>query len=154
MDRVDKKILNELQFNSQISNLELAQKVALSPSPCLRRVKQLEEQGYIERHVALLNPDKVGLPLSILVSVGLSSHCKKVMQEFESAVSQLDEVVQCFLITGQSADYMLRVVVPDLPHYQRFLLDKLTSISGVSNVQSSFILNRVVDKTQLPLSYL
>ena len=153
MDKVDKKILTLLQKNSQISNLELSEQVALSPSPCLRRVKQLEEQGVVARQVALCDPDKLGLPLLVLVSVGLRSHSADIMKNFERAIRDIPEVVQCYLITGQSADYQLKVVMPDLHYFQQFLLEQLTGIEGVANVQSSFVLNRVVDKTELPLTH-
>src|SRR4249919_2958719 len=109
MDRIDKKILEILQNNSQISNQELAEKVALSPSPCLRRVKQLEENNYINRYVALLNPEKIGLQLTIIVSVGLSTHDPKKMHAFEKNMKSFPEVIQCYLIAGQTADYLLKI---------------------------------------------
>jgi len=152
MDRIDKNILESLQQNSKISNQELADKVSLSPSPCLRRVKQLEEDGYIDKYVALLNPKKLGLELTILVSVGLSSHDHKIMTNFENIIKTLPEVVQCHLIAGQAQDYMLRVLVSSLNEYQTFLLNKLTQIEGVRNIHSSFVLQSIVDQTSLPLS--
>jgi len=154
LDPIDKKILKLLQDNSQISNQDLADKVALSPSPCSRRVKQLEKEGYITKHVALLNSKKIGLNLTILVSVGLDSHSPEKMSGFEKEMVSLPEVVQCYLITGQSADYLLKVVVPDLVYYQSFLLDKLTCIKGVSSVHSSFVLSSITDTTALPLNHL
>jgi Lrp/AsnC family leucine-responsive transcriptional regulator len=154
MDRIDKKILDLLQTNSQISNQELAELVALSPSSCLRRVKLLEEQGYIKKQVALLAPDKMGLNLTVLVLVGLNSHQPAVMKEFEDTVRFLPEVIQCYLITGQSADYLLKIILPDLNAYQAFLLSKLTCINGVESVHSSFILREVCDTTMLPLDHL
>ena len=154
IDRTDKQILNILQHDAKISNQDLAERVALSPSPCLRRVKQLEENGTISKHVALLDPGKLGLSLSILVSVELSSHAKDRMQAFEQAITKLPEVVQCYLIAGQSADYLLKVMVADMNHYHDFLLKKLTPIEGVSNVQSSFVLRAILDQTALPLDYL
>ncbi|MFZ4076841.1 MAG: Lrp/AsnC family transcriptional regulator [Legionellaceae bacterium] len=154
MDRIDKHILTILQSNGRISNQALADEVALSPSPCLRRVKQLEEDGYIRQYVALLDTSKIGLQLMIMVSVGLNSHDTKKMQHFEETVASLPEVVQCYLVAGQSADYLLKVVVADLDAYQAFLLKKLTLIEGVHQVQSSFVLQRIVDKTSLPLDYI
>ena len=139
MDRIDKKILEILQSNCQISNQELADLVALSPSPCLRRVKLLEDNGYIKKQVALLNPEKLGLTLTVIILVGLKNHQPEVMNGFEETIRFYPEVIQCYLITGQSADYMLRIVVPDLNAYQEFLLSKLTNIDGVSSVHSSFI---------------
>jgi Lrp/AsnC family leucine-responsive transcriptional regulator len=154
LDRTDKKILDILQSDSHISNQELADRVSLSPSPCLRRVKQLEEDGYIRQYVALVDPEKVGLTLSIILLVGLSSHDPAKMQGFERAVKAFPEVVQCYLIAGQSADYMLKVVVPSLSEYQSFLLNRLTRIDGVSNVHSSFVLQNIIEKTALPLNHL
>lgn len=154
MDRIDKKILEVLQENSQISNQELAELVSLSPSPCLRRVNQLQESGYITNQVALLNPKKLGLNLTVIVLVGLNSHKPEIMSEFEETMRHLPEVIQCYLITGQSADYLIKIIVPDLEAYQSFLLGKLTGINGVSSVHSSFILRNVCDTTALPLDHL
>ena len=154
MDRIDKKILTILQLNSRMSNQELADKVGLSPSPCLRRVKQLEDNGYISKYVALLDPNKLGLQLIIFVLVGLNTHESKKMTAFELAIRSSPEVIQCHLITGHSADYILKVIVSDLIEYQSFLLNKLTKIDGVSNVHSSFVLQTIVDKTELPLNRL
>jgi Lrp/AsnC family leucine-responsive transcriptional regulator len=154
IDRTDKKILGILQANAQISNQDLAEQVALSPSPCLRRVKLLEENGIINKQVALLNPERIGLALTVIVLVGLNSHQPKVMNEFEEIMRLLPEVIQCYLITGQQADYLLKVIVPDLKTYQSFLLGKLTGINGVSSVHSSFILRTIYDTTALPLDHL
>jgi Lrp/AsnC family transcriptional regulator, leucine-responsive regulatory protein len=154
MDRIDKKILHELQSNSKITNQELADTVALSPSPCLRRVKQLEEDGYIKKYVALLNPEKLDLQLSIFVSVGMNNHDAAIMAGFEETIKILPEVIQCHLIAGQTQDYILKVVVPNLNAYHEFLLKKLTQIKGVKSVQSSFVLRSIVDKSALPLSHL
>ena len=153
VDRTDIKILEILQTNAQISNQELAEQVALSPSPCLRRVKLLEESGYIKKQVVLLEPEKIGLHLTVIVSVGLNSHQAAIIKKFEETMQLLPEVIQCYLVTGQSADYMLKVIVPDLKAYQTFLLGKLTCISGVSTVQSSFVLQNICDTTTLPLNY-
>ena len=152
MDRINKRILDLLQQNSKISNQELADSVALSPSPCLRRVKQLEEEGYISKYVALLDPEKLELELTIIVAVGLSSHDPEKIQGFEDAIKKSHQVVQCHMIAGQEQDYILKVIVRDLKEYQSFLLNKLTQIDGVSKVQSSFVLRSIVDKTELPLN--
>lgn len=154
MDRTDKKILEILQANCQINNNELADLVALSPSPCLRRVRLLEDKGYIKKHVALLNPDKLDLKLTVIVFVGLNSHQPALMNAFEETVRFLPEVVQCYLITGQAADYLLKIIVPDMNAYQSFLLDKLNCIHGVNSVHSSFILRDICDTTALPLDHL
>ena len=105
------------------------------------------------RQVALCDPDKLWVPLVVLVSVGLRSHSAEIMKNFERAIRDIPEVAQCYLITGPSADYQLKVVMPDLHYFQQFLLEQLTGIEGVANVQSSFVLNRVVDKTELPLTH-
>lgn len=154
IDRIDKKILDLLQSDSQISNQDLAEEVALSPSPCSRRVKQLEEEGYIRKHVALLNPKMLGLQLTVLVFVSLDNHAANILKGFEKRIASLAEVVQCYMITGQTADYMLKVLVPNMADYQSFLLNKLTCIDGVSGVQSSFVLRDIIDKTALPLEHL
>lgn len=154
IDRTDKKILEILQNNSQISNQELAEKVSLSPSPCLRRVKQLEENGYIKKYTAQLDAEKLGLELTILVAVGLNGHDHKKMRAFEKTIKTLPEVVQCYLIAGQTADYQLKVIVPDLKGFQNFMLNKLTLIDGVVNIHSSFVLSSIVDRSSLPLGHL
>lgn len=154
LDRIDKKILDLLQNDGGISNQDLADKVALSPSPCSRRVKQLEDEGYISKRVALLDPKQIGLDLVILVSVGLDGHTPEKMAGFEEKIVAFPEVVQCYLITGQAADYLLKVVVPDLNYYQSFLLNKLTRIKGISSLHSSFVLRRITDTTALPLELL
>lgn len=151
LDRIDKKILRCLQENSQLTNQELAEKVSLSPSPCLRRVKQLQADGYISQQVALLNPKKLGLNLNIFVLVGLAEHSPKKMKNFEAIMMGLDTVLHCSLITGQSADYLLQVIVKDMDAYHAFLLDTLTQIDGVSHIHSSFVLRTIVNRTALPI---
>ena len=151
MDNVDKNILDLLQHDGKISNQELADRIALSPSPCSRRVKQLEDEGYIRQYVALLDPIKIGLQLTIMVSIALVNHDHKIMKNFEKKIATFPEVIHCYLITGQSADYLMKVIVANLSEYQSFLLEKLTVIDGVSQVHSSFVLQPIVDKTSLPL---
>ena len=151
LDRTDRRILNEIQHNARISNLELADKIGLSPSPCSRRVKQLEEAGFIDQHVALLNPTKLGLKLTAMVQVSMDRHIPERFENFEQHIETWPEVLECYLITGQAADYLLKIIVQDMDEYQQFLLGKLTRIEGVSGVQSSFVLRKVVDKTILPL---
>lgn len=153
MDKTDKKILELLQANSRISNQELSDKVSLSPSPCLRRVNQLEEAGYIHKHVAILDAEKIGLQLTIIILVGLTDHDPKKMAGFEKIMENSHEVMQCYLIAGQTADYMLRIVVPSLAEYQEFLLNKLTQINGVHTVHSSFVVRNVIEKTAFPLKH-
>lgn len=154
LDRVDVRILQELQRDGGLSNQELAERIGLSPSPCLRRVKQLEETGLIERRVTLLDRRKLGLTLTALIQISMDRHTPERFEVFETKVKTFPEVQECHLITGQEADYLLKVVVPDMDHYQEFLLNKLTRIPGVSGVHSSFVLRRVVDSTELPLGYL
>ena len=154
IDRIDKKILEILQSNARISNQELAEKVSLSPTPCLRRVAILEEKGFIQRYVSLLDPKKLGLSLQVMILVGLDNHPETTLKHFEKAIDSLPEVIQCYLIAGQKADYLLKVVMPDMDYYQKFLLKKLVSIKGVNSVQSSFILRNIVDKTALPLVHI
>ncbi|MCH9769333.1 MAG: Lrp/AsnC family transcriptional regulator, partial [Gammaproteobacteria bacterium] len=139
VDQIDKRILQILQDDGQTTNQELADKVALSPSPCSRRVKLLEDEGYIDKYVALLNPEKLDLQLTVMVSVGLSNHNRENMADFESKIQTIPEVIECALLTGQSADYLLKVIVPNMQEFQKFLLDKLTAIKSVSNIHSSFV---------------
>ena len=154
IDRYDLKILAELQHDARISNQELAERIGLSPSPCSRRVKQLEDSGYIAKQVALLDPAKLGLKLTAFVLIGMDRHTPERFAGFEQIIRDCPEVLDCCLVTGMDADYQLRVVVPDMEHYQQFLLGKLTRIEGVSSVRSSFMLNRVVSSTELPLQHM
>lgn len=151
LDRTDRRILKEIQRNGRITNLELAEKVGLSPSPCLRRVKQLEEAGIIEKHVTLLNPSKLGLKLMALITISMDRHTPDRFEQFESVIKTYPEVLECILITGQAADYQLKVLVPDMEVYQDFLLNKITRLTGVSDVHSSFVLRQVVNTTELPI---
>ena len=153
IDRTDVKILDLLQEEARLSNVELAQAVGLSPSPCLRRVRLLEEGGVIRRYVTLLDPAKVGLPVSVFVQITLERQVESALQLFEDAVRKHPEVMECYLMTGD-ADYLLRVVAPDLESYQRFLLDNLTRIPGVASIKSSFALKQVGYRTALPLSHI
>jgi Lrp/AsnC family leucine-responsive transcriptional regulator len=154
LDRYDRRILAELQRDGGVSNQELAERIGLSPSPCSRRVRALEEAGVIERRVTLLDRRKLGLSLTAIIQIGMDRHTPERFENFEKKVASYPEVLECYLITGQDADYQLKVVVPDMDHYQQFLLNKITRIEGVSGVHSSFIMRRVVDKTELPLGYL
>ena len=151
LDRIDRRILDLLQSDSSISNLELADQVGLSPSPCARRVKQLEEAGIIRQRVTLLDPAALGLQLVAFIQISMDRHTPERFENFESRVRELAEVVECDLVTGQTADYLLKVIVPDMDAYQDFLLGKITRIEGVTGVQSSFVLRNVVDTTRLPI---
>jgi len=150
LDEIDYKILHHLQNNGRMSNAELADRVALSPSPCLRRVKALEDQGIIERYVAIVNPKLIGLPVNVVINVSLQSQEQSQLQVFQQRITECEEVMECYLMTGGS-DYMLRVVVPDLEHFEHFLVEKLTSIPGISNIQSSFALKQLIYRTELPI---
>ncbi len=154
LDRLDRKILTLMQQNGRISNLELAEQVGLSPSPCSRRVKALEEAGLIKGHVTLLDPDKLNLKLSAYIHITLDKHTPERLEAFNQAIGDMPEVLECALITGSEADYQLTVMVPDMEHYQHFLLGKLTRIEGVTGVRSSFVLRQVKQHTALPLDHL
>lgn len=154
LDKMDKRILQFLQKDGTISNLELAEKIGLSPSPCARRVKQLEESGIIDRRVTLLNPSKLDLKLTALIQISMDRHTPDRFEIFEQKVRSFPEVTECLLITGQSADYQLKVLVPDMEYYQEFLLNKITRIEGVTDVHSSFMLREVCNSTELPLDHL
>ncbi len=151
LDRYDKLILEALQANGRISNQELADSISLSPSPCLRRVRALEESGLIDGYVALLNARKLGLTLMAFIQISMDKHTPDRFDTFETLINSYPEVLECHLITGQSADYLLKVIVKDMDAYQQFLLQKLTRIEGVSGVHSSFVLKSPVDKTALPV---
>jgi Lrp/AsnC family leucine-responsive transcriptional regulator len=150
LDRIDLRILAILQAHGRLSNQEIAERVALSPSPCLRRIKRLEEAGVIRQYVALLDPDKVGLGLLAYVSVKLEKRGKMPMEDFGARVQGWPEVAACYAMTGEM-DYLLRVHVRDLAHFSRFVMDQLLRQPGVVDVKSSFALARIKETTALPL---
>ncbi len=154
LDKLDIRILRALQKNGCISNLELAESVGLSPSPCARRVKHLEDSGIIAGQVTLLNASKLDLKLTALIQISMDRHTPDRFEIFENKVRSFPEVVECLLITGQSADYQLKVIVPDMEYYQEFLLNKITRIEGVTDVHSSFMLREVLNTTELPLQHI
>ena len=151
IDRFDRRILEVLQHEGRISNQELAERIGLSPSPCLRRVRALEEHGLISGYRAILDPVQLGLSLLALIHISMDRHTPERFANFEQKVSDLPEVLECLLITGQEADYQLKVAVRDMDAYQALLLNKITRIEGVTGVHSSFVMRRVIDKTALPL---
>jgi DNA-binding Lrp family transcriptional regulator len=153
LDATDWKILSILQGTAAIPNIELAEKVFLSPSPCSRRVKNLEEKGYINKRVTLLDPNKAGLPVTVFIQVTLDHQVKKELDSFANQVKSWPEVMECYLMTGEF-DYLIRVITPDLQRYQEFLDQRLTQLKGVSHVKSSFSLKPVCYKTELPLGHL
>jgi len=152
LDRYDRQILELLQQDGRISNQDLADRIGLSPSPCLRRVRTLEESGLITGYRALLDAKKLGLSLMALIHISMDQHTPERFTNFEAQIGDIPEVLECLLITGQSADYQLKVVVRDMDGYQELLLDRITRIQGVTGVHSSFVLRRVVDKTALPVA--
>jgi DNA-binding Lrp family transcriptional regulator len=150
LDAIDLRILGALQENARIANTELAVAVGLSPAPCLRRVRALEERGVIRKHVSLVSPAAVGLPVSVFVSISLERQVEEALKRFERVILARPEVMECYLMTGD-ADYLLRVVCADLGAYERFVLDHLTKVPGVSSIRSSFALKQVKYSTALPL---
>jgi DNA-binding Lrp family transcriptional regulator len=150
IDTIDRNILSILQEDARISNLDLARRVGLSPSPCLRRVRELERSGLVRRHVTLLDPQALGLGVSVFIQVRLDRQVERCLETFEAAVLIRPEVMECYLMTGDS-DYLLRVVVPDVPAFERFLVEHLTRVPGVANLRSSFALKQVKYTTALPL---
>ena len=151
LDRYDWQILRILQQDGRISNQDLAERIGLSPSPCLRRVRTLEESGLITGYRALLDARKLGLSLMALIHISMDQHTPERFSTFDARIAEIPELLECLLITGQDADYQLKVVVRDMDAYQELLLDRITRIPGVTGVHSSFVLRQVVDKTALPL---
>lgn len=154
LDRIDRKILEVIQRNGDISNIELAERVNLSPSPCSRRVKQLEEAGIIDKQVTLLNKEALGLPLTVFINVSLEKQFTKTLENFERSIAGYSEVQECSLITGSDADYLLKVLMPDMSYYEKFLLKELNQIEGVSSIRTSFVMRQVLNRTELPLSHI
>ena len=150
LDRIDHAILNHLQRDARATSAELAEVAGLSPSPAHRRQRLLERGGIIRGYVALLDQDRVGLPVNVFVSVSLSAQTEEHLRAFEQAVAELPEVMECYVMSGAS-DYLLRVVAPDLGAYEELLRTRLTRIPGVRGVESAFALKRVVYRTNLPL---
>ncbi len=150
IDAVDIRILNELQADGSLTNLELAKRVHLSPSPCLTRVKALENAGVIDRYVALVQPKSLGLNLSVFISISLKEQSKSALAAFEKSIADHDEIMECYLMTGDS-DYLIRVAVADITALEKFILEQLTPIAGIEKIRSSFALKQVKYKTALPL---
>jgi Lrp/AsnC family transcriptional regulator, leucine-responsive regulatory protein len=150
LDAIDVKILEEVQQDAKLTNTELASRVHLSPSPCLTRVRALEQRGVISRYVALLDPRKVGMNVSVFIHVSLEKQVESALVNFEAAMNRYSEVMECYLMTGDS-DYLIRVVVEDVHALERFIVDQLSKIHGVANIRSSFALKQVKYSTALPL---
>ena len=151
LDRFDRQILQVLQQDGRISNQDLADRIGLSPSPCLRRVRALEEAGILTGYRALLNAKALGYTLMALIYISMDMHTPERFENFEKEINQIGEILECLLITGQDADYQIKVVVKDMDAFQELLLNRITRIQGVTGVHSSFVLRRVVDKTALPV---
>jgi DNA-binding Lrp family transcriptional regulator len=149
-DATDVKILNLLQETAKLTNVELSARVNLSPSPCLARVRALEQAGVISHYVTLLDPQKLGLGISVFIQITLERQVERNLNDFQAAITKYAEVMECYLMTGDF-DYLIRVVVQDMPALELFILEKLTKIAGISNIKSSFALKQVKYKTALPL---
>jgi len=151
LDATDRRILDILQTDSSLTNVELARRVHLSPSPCLARVKALEAAGVIRGYVALADPLKLGLNLNVFIQVSLEKQIDSELERFQGAMADYPEVMECYLMTGD-ADYLLRVVVPDMQSLERFIVSHLTRIPGVKNIRSGFALKQVKYQTALPVT--
>lgn len=151
LDAIDRRLLAALQINGRLSATELAEKVGLTTSPCLRRIRNLEEAGVIQGYSTVIDQTKVGLPVSVFVSIKLERQREDAMLGFEEAVRRWPEVVECYLMTG-TRDYLLRVVAPDLAGYERFLKQTLTRLDGVASIESSFALAQVKHSSALPIA--
>ena len=151
LDAIDRRILENLQDDARMRNVDLAGRVGLSPSPCLRRVGNLEQTGVIRGYATLVDAEAVGLPVSIFVSVTLEKQVERALKVFEKHIRARPEVMECYLMTGD-ADYLLRVVASDLTAYEKFLLEHLTRIPGVASIKSSFALKQVAYRTALPIA--
>jgi Lrp/AsnC family leucine-responsive transcriptional regulator len=145
LDRYDRLILDILQTEGRISNQDLADRIGLSPAPCLRRVRALEENGLIKGYRAVLDAKKLGLSLMALIGISMDQHTPERFANFEASIADIPEVLECLLITGQQSDYQLKVVVKDMDGYQDLLLNKITRITGVTGVHTSFVLRQVTD---------
>mgnify|MGYP003624253539 FL=1 len=152
LDSYDVQILNILQNEGRVSNQDLADRIRLSASPCLRRVRALEEAGLITGYRAFIDAKKLGLSLMALIHISMDQHTPERFSNFEGNIAAIPEVLECLLITGQDADYQLKIIVKDMDAYQELLLNRITRITGVTGVRSSFVLRKVIDKTALQLS--
>lgn len=150
LDAGDRRILRVLQRDGRITNHDLAAAVAMSQSTSLRRVKRLEAEGVISRYAAVVDQQKVGLPVSVFVQIKVAEHDNALLARFEEAVRQWPEVLECYLMTGPR-DYILRVVVSDVGEYEAFIKEKLTRVGGIASIESSFALNQVKYVNELPV---
>ena len=154
LDRIDRKILTLMQQNGRISNLELAESIGLSATPCSRRVKRLEELGVIRQYVTLLDAEKLGLGIKVIISVSMDRHTPERFDNFAEQIGRFPEVVECSIVTGQEADFLVTALLPDMSFFEEFLLGRLTGIKGVTGVRSSFVLRKMIDRTDVPLNHI
>ena len=150
LDAIDLKIIAHLQEDARVTNVALAEAVNLSPAPCLRRVRELEEAGVIQRYVTLMDPESLGIHVSVFIQVSLEKQVDSGLRTFEETILKYPEVMECYLMTGD-ADYLVRVVAADLKGLQEFITDRLARVPGVSNIRSSMALKQVKYKTALPI---
>jgi Lrp/AsnC family leucine-responsive transcriptional regulator len=153
LDAIDRRIVAALQADGRLTNLELAERVGLSPSPCLRRVKQLEQRGVIEGYAARIARDRLGLDLLVFVSINLERHAGETSERLHAAVREIPEVISCWVVSGER-DYLLQVVVPDFERYRRLVLDELLKLPGVKDIQSNFAIDVIKEAGPLPLAHL
>lgn len=154
LDRFDRKILELLQQDASLSNQDIAERIGLSASPCSRRIKNLEDRGFIDRRIAVVNRRSLNLNLVAILNIRMDRHTPDRFERFEQAIVNIDEVIECFLVTGQDADYQLKIAVPDMDHYHNVLLKHITTIEGVDGVHSSFLLRDIIKSKPLTLKYL
>ena len=143
LDKIDRQILALLRENARISNLELAESVNLSPTPCARRVKQLEDSGVITGYSVTTDPIKLGYQLSVYIAISMDKHTAERFSNFEKKLREFPEVVSCSIVTGRSEDYLIKALVKDMAHYEEFLLHRLNRIEGIAQVHTSFELRQV-----------
>jgi len=149
MDAIDRKIIRELQADARLTNQDLSERVGLSPSPCLRRVRNLERKGTVQGYTAIVDQEQYGLPINVFLSVRLEKQTQELIKTFEQQVQDIDEILECYLMTG-SSDYLLRIVSDSLKSYERFIKETLTRIPGIGTIESAFTFGIVKKKTTFP----
>lgn len=147
LDKIDRQILALLRENARMSNLELAESVNLSPTPCARRVKQLEDAGVITGYSVTTDPTKLGYQLSVYIAISMDKHTAERFSNFEKKLREFPEVISCSIVTGRSEDYLIKALVKDMAHYEEFLLHRLNRIEGIAQVHTSFELRQVFEKS-------